>query len=181
MMYHDMTEEDQRKVRESYFNAVKKNRMKNMMECIQKGFPIETQDEYGSNALHKASLYGYFDMVKYLVEECHIDITLLKTDGSNALHRACYGGHIDIVKYFIEQWKNINIDLQNNNGHTSLLRAMTNDCVDIVQYLLDDGNADITLTTNDGENVFDAAYKSKFRNDMVVMLLTRLHHKNKSK
>jgi ankyrin repeat protein len=118
-MYHDTTIENQSKLKHRYMAAVQMNEMKNMIECIHQGVPIETQDEYASNALHKASLTGYYDMVKYLIKECHLNINLQMPNGWTALHCACYDGHLAIVQYFIDDC-HMDIHMQDKDGRTAL-------------------------------------------------------------
>jgi hypothetical protein len=49
----------------------------------------------------------------------------------------------------------------------------------MMKYLIEDAQADITLTTNNGENVFDFVYQNYYRNDLVAMLLQKLRQQPK--
>jgi hypothetical protein len=49
----------------------------------------------------------------------------------------------------------------------------------LYKYLINQSQTDITITTNNGENIFDLAYQQSYcnhRNDIVVLLLQRLLH-----
>jgi ankyrin repeat protein len=51
--------------------------------------------------LHCASKKGYFDMVRWLVEQGKANVDILDINGNSALHLAAYGGHTDIVNYLL--------------------------------------------------------------------------------
>jgi ankyrin repeat protein len=64
------------------------------------------------------------------------------------------------------------------DGSTALHLALKIDNIEIIKYMIEDAQADITLTTKSGENVFDLSYRSKYRTDIVVMLLQRLQQQS---
>jgi ankyrin repeat protein len=95
------------------------------------------------------------------------------------LHFAIEFDHIDIVKHLVHNCKS-NVDIQDDEGHTALHYAIMNDQLEILQYLLmEEGQPDISITDKNRKNVFDFAYKSKYRTDLVVMLLTRRKNQNR--
>jgi ankyrin repeat protein len=53
--------------------------------------------------LHCASKKGYFDMVRWLVEEHSANVDLVDFNGNSPLHLAVYGGHLDIVEYLLNR------------------------------------------------------------------------------
>lgn len=53
--------------------------------------------------LHCASKKGYFDMVRWLVEQRSANMDLVDFNGNSALHLAAYGGHTDIVNYLLDR------------------------------------------------------------------------------
>jgi hypothetical protein len=65
-----------------------------------------------------------------------------------------------------------------DDGHTVLLLAMEYGHIKVVQYLLLECQADITLKTATGENFLDFVFDSQYRNDIIIMLLTRLRGLN---
>jgi ankyrin repeat protein len=147
--------------------------MRSLIEFIDRGLPLDIPWSRGLNALHLASSYGHLDMIKYLINECRMDITTKDDDGWTALHHASTGGYIDVVMYLIHNY-NAHIDQQANDGSTALLCAVQSDKIEMVKYLIDDVQAYLTITTKNCENIFDFAYRSKYRTDIVVMLLQRL-------
>jgi ankyrin repeat protein len=134
------------------------------------------------------------DMVDYLVDECNMNIIYRPDNsGKNALHIASQYGNIEIVKFLInyESYNKNNNNSNNNNhlidaqdyhGYTPLHYAMDHDRIGIVQYFIEECQADITVTVENYGNMFDFAYRSsKYRTDIVVMLLHRLWKNNKPK
>jgi ankyrin repeat protein len=288
MMYHDMSREEQRELKDNYLNAAKEGNLKHFIDCIDRGVPIETvisykdtalhnaslngrlnivqylfeicnvdvdarnidgwtplhiasacvhieifqcliesyriknnfddidfdaiidtyerttfhfasstrnidivkylhtvcncnvnlQDRFGRNALHCSLKYGNFDIVKYLTTECNIDINAQDNHGRTALHYASKYRYIDVAKYLINDC-NANINIPTKDGFTALHFAIQKDKIEIIKYLIDDVQADITITTNNGENIFDFIYESKYRTEIVVMLLQRLRQQPK--
>jgi len=55
----------------------------------------------GRTLLHVASREGHFDVVKFLVLNCHCDPSVSDNNGMTALFLACFGGFLDIFKYLI--------------------------------------------------------------------------------
>ena len=67
--------------------------------------------------LHCASKKGYFDMVRWLVEQCSANVDLIDINGNSPLHLAVYGGHLDIVDYLLN--RGCNSTLRNRRGITA--------------------------------------------------------------
>ncbi len=55
------------------------------------------KDEVGRTALHLASIRGHLDIVKYLVEECHCDVSEKDKHGGSVLEAA--GDYPNLVSY----------------------------------------------------------------------------------
>ncbi|CAF4032512.1 unnamed protein product [Rotaria sp. Silwood1] len=53
--------------------------------------------------LHCASKKGYFDLVRWLVEQHSVNMNLVDFNGNSALHLAASGGHIPIVDYLLNR------------------------------------------------------------------------------
>lgn len=99
--------------------------------------------ERGANAndgrpIGSASLNGYFDIVKYLVENG----ANIHYDFEYSLACASHNGHLDIVKYLVEHGADINC-----NNTYALVWASSKKHLNVVKYLVEHG-ADIH-TDND--------------------------------
>ena len=75
-----------------------------------------SKDEH--TALHIASTVGCLDIVKYLIESCHVEKEAKNNDGHTALHIASTVGRLDIVKYLIETC-HVDTEATSNNGRTA--------------------------------------------------------------
>jgi ankyrin repeat protein len=146
---------------------------------------VYANDNDGRTTLQYACGHGHIDIVKYLIEECHIDnINRQDNDGYNALLNAICRNQYEVVKYLINDGR-IDIHTLEYQGYNALHLSigMRDKLIGlkIVQCLLDDGHADLTSTSSNGENVFDLVCNETdvgpelaIDIDMVVFLVTRL-------
>ncbi|CAF3321856.1 unnamed protein product [Rotaria socialis] len=56
----------------------------------------------GQSLLHLCCLYNRLDLLKFLVESGHCDISIMNRDGWLPVHIASYLGYMDIVLYLLE-------------------------------------------------------------------------------
>ena len=68
----------------------------------------------GVFAIHRASEVGSVPIVRFLVEECHVDVNVRDNSGTTPLHYAAYNGHLEVLKYLIEVAK-AKPDVENND------------------------------------------------------------------
>lgn len=102
---------------------------------------LATYDKYieatipgGWNALMFASVKGYTETVRCLLNTKKIDINAVDDENRTALMWASENGHIETVRLLLENGANINI--ASEFGHTALLGASENSHVEIVRLLL---------------------------------------------
>lgn len=57
--------------------------------------------------LHCASRNGYLEIVRWLVEQCRIDIDLVDVNANSSLHLAAINGHGNVVEYLLERGANL--------------------------------------------------------------------------
>jgi ankyrin repeat protein len=109
------------------------------------GFPV----------LALASVFGHFDVVRYLAEK-GADINAAATNGTgyNALTGAVAGGHTSLVRWLLESGANVNY--RYGAGYSPLLTAAANGHREIVRQLLEHG-ADVTAQTIDGKTALQIA------------------------
>ena len=62
---------------------------------------------------------NHLSVVKYLIEEAHVDKKAKDDEGLNALHYASEEDNLDIVKYLIEE-ANFGKESKDNVGETAL-------------------------------------------------------------
>ena len=106
--------------------AVRAGELSLVIYAVNNGANLNT---IGGEALSTASLEGYFDIVKYLVEN-GVNVENIY----NPLTKAAENGHLDIVKYLVENGADIHIDRD-----LPLAYATENDHYDVVKYLVEKG------------------------------------------
>ena len=105
---------------------------------------------YGTPVIY-ASVYGYLDVVKCLVENgARLDI---KTGvGNSALNLAIEMGKFDVAKYLIES--GALIDDEDHYGYTPLMYAVTKFQPDLVKFIVEHG-ANVNLKNKKDKTVMD--------------------------
>jgi ankyrin repeat protein len=127
----------------------------------------------GESLVHAASYGGVLSVVKYLVEDLHLDPSHVGEGGAPPLEIATYGGHLDIVKYLITEQRcdPFQVDKFDN---TALSTAVCGGNLDIVKYLIEDVKCDPNSRVQDGSTPFhDASAKGHLE---VVQYLIETHH-----
>ena len=128
--------------------------MDNHYNFIDINKPIDKYQKY--SPIHYAALYGYFEMMKDLIEKYKADINLVSLDKWSALHLSAYKGYIEIVNLLI-QYKEIDYDLCLPKIGTALHCACKKNNFKIVSLLLhkcdpripnDEGRLPIELTND---------------------------------
>ena len=61
------------------------------------------------SALHKAAFWGHIDCIKYLVQECKLNVNVTDSHGDTALHDATRFGHVEVCKILLEGGTDISI------------------------------------------------------------------------
>ena len=128
--------------------------MDNKYNFIDINRPIDKFQKY--SAIHIAALYGYYEMMKDLVNKYKADINLISLDKWSPLHLSSYKGYIEITNLLI-QCKDINYDLCLPKIGTPLHCACKKNNFKIVSLLLhkcdpgiinDEGKLAIELTSD---------------------------------
>lgn len=119
--------------------------------CDQKKMYINKVDAGGRNALMLASMYGYDDVVKRLVEEHHADVHALDDFGENSVFLAASKGHHKIVYYLVDQ-KGVNPHHITTHGFTCLMKVAQYGFLDLLQYFHEQKRMSIHQTANNGYN-----------------------------
>lgn len=100
------------------------------------GFDINSQDNYGYTALHKAVWFYEPDIIQTLLEHDAL-VNIADKEGKTALYFATYSRRFNTMQKLIEKGANINARL--NTGETILHRAILNTNFDMVKYLMEHG------------------------------------------
>lgn len=56
----------------------------------------------GLNSFHRACMYGSLEIVKFLVAQSTVDVSLSTHSGSFPMHLACKGGHLAVAQFLLD-------------------------------------------------------------------------------
>ena len=110
---------------------------------IQKrGYHPMIRDSKNRTPLHSACKKGNLNVVKYLVENCEIDISCRNnTSHVTPLDMAAEKGHMQVVQYLVEERK-CPVSPGSKNAHSALHRAAYGGKLDIVKYFITEAKCD---------------------------------------
>jgi ankyrin repeat protein len=127
-------------------------------------------NQYGANlnsinhngeliSFHAASR-GYLEILKYLIEEIHIDVNQQDFEGNSIFMHAMQSNMInqdmtfEIIRYLIEIHK-VNVNLPDVNQTGPLLVTFQKELFPIAKYLILHSNADVHHIDKNGDNNLD--------------------------
>ena len=125
----------------------------------------DIKNQRGETPLYFACSKGYYQAVKYLIEELKCD-PLIKTQNHNsAIHIAAYSNNLDLLKYLAGIMKT-DIQSKGEFGRTPLHNAASAGQLQTVKYLVEEahcdplmldkfGNSALSMTTNSLSNGVD--------------------------
>ena len=121
-------------------------KVKALIENTSKNNSSEYLDYENNTALIYASLYGYRDIVKFLIDS-GVNINARNMYGQTSLIVASSEGHTEIAKLLIK--KGALLDVQNMHGITALSYVSGNGDYELLEALLDAG-ALVNVPSNRG-------------------------------
>jgi ankyrin repeat protein len=142
MIYQNMSRDEQLELEDNYLKSAEGGNLEQLMQCIERGVPIEVVDEYGDTALHYATLNGRMNITQYLIVILEMYVDVRNDYGCTAFHYAITYGNIDIVM-FLHCEGNCNVHIQSDDGENALHKACYNSHLDIVHYLTKECKIDI--------------------------------------
>jgi ankyrin repeat protein len=122
---------------EYFFQAVKDNDIRNVKKYIGQGMDPNYKDTHERTALMWAVMYGYHDLVRFLLD--HGADIAVRQEHSNfiPLLTAADNGDLELVKLCLD--RGIDINIQDKYRDTALLLSCKEQHTEIVKYLLDRG------------------------------------------
>ncbi|CAF1527151.1 unnamed protein product [Adineta ricciae] len=129
---HEASEQGHEHILKIMWNALSLDEQKDR----KRGLFI-TDDHNRLTCLHMAAISENdkrLNVVKYLVEEVHVEIDAIADRRLSSLHLACEYGHLDVVDYLID--KGASITLRNAQLFNCLEIAIQKQHEDVVKYLL---------------------------------------------
>ena len=113
----------------------------------KKGANLIPSPPYGEHLIIRAARYGRWAIIKYLIEEKHVDPEWDDIVSGTPLHVAVEAGHLDVVKYLVGERK-VNVTALHFNKRNVLHRAILRGdsrtgwkkSLDMIKYLIDGAN-----------------------------------------
>jgi ankyrin repeat protein len=121
--------------------ACLENYLESVNLLLEKGSPLNLQDDYLKTPLHLASQLGFIESTTALLEK-GASVTVKDSYLETPLHLACYNDNLEIINLLLKAGAEINI--QNSHGSTPLHNACRCGLFKLVVALLENGaNVDI--------------------------------------
>ncbi|XP_050515010.1 ankycorbin-like [Diabrotica virgifera virgifera] len=116
----------------SYY-AAQSNSLEIIKYLKEQGANLSVSKKDKSTLVHTAAECGALEVLRYLLEDCKMDIMVSDVNGNLPAHMAAYSGKVEILRYL----KSIGIDLNqcNNTGKTLVHIAAGVDAVDVLIFL----------------------------------------------
>ena len=109
---------------------------------------IYLTDNYGSNCLHIAALYGHLNLCKILKDKHNFNVHKLTKNGWTALHCSAKYGSYDLLTYFADIGDDIY--LKDNEGWNCLHIAALHGDLNLCKILKDKHNFDVHMVSEEG-------------------------------
>ena len=143
--------DNQKIIKENLYNAIVGNKVEEFKEIMDNKYEFIDINSYLDNskyaAVHYAAIYGYVEMMKYLINRYRANINLISADNWSPLHLSSYKGHLDLVNLLL-QCKEINYNLCLTKIGTPLHCACKRNNFKIVSLLLH--KCDPSIANNEG-------------------------------
>lgn len=112
-------------------------------ELVQKLGSPDVRDAFNRTAAVSAAGYDRLDVLKYLHEEAHADMTIPASEtGGMTIHVAAFFGHIRIVRYLVEVVR-LPVDIRDGVNYTSLHHTTSAGHLHVVRYLVGEAGASL--------------------------------------
>mmetsp|Transcript_12216 Transcript_12216/g.26948 ORF Transcript_12216/g.26948 Transcript_12216/m.26948 type:complete len:155 (-) Transcript_12216:900-1364(-) len=112
-----------------------------------------------NSPLHIASLRGFLEIVRFLVEDGHAHTNDKNNQGNTPLLLASKWRCLDVVKFLVQEG-HAKVNNTNAFGSTALHQtAYQEGSLEMVKFLVEEGRADVTATNNDGKTPLVSASK----------------------
>lgn len=107
-------------------------------------------DLNGALPLHYAATNGCLDIVKFLVQECPVDVNARDENLETAVWKACHAGDLNVVKWLFDE-AGADLDLCDKHGEFPIHIACRRGHCDIVEWMVCHHPGCVNLRNENGE------------------------------
>jgi ankyrin repeat protein len=120
-----------------YIHAAENGNLDRMIEVLNAAVCSYnlTSHRMAWRAIHGACSCGHLNVVKFLIEQHHVDYECFDYFANRPLHSACSEGHLEVVQYLIKVC-HVEVNTRNYFDSTALHCASTNHHLNVVKYLI---------------------------------------------
>ena len=149
------------------FDAVRKDDVGKMKSLLEKnrddlGTFINTRDKNsGQTPLMMSILMGKVEIVRILLAEDVVDVTIPEKDGYTPYHGAGFQGRAEIAKLLLEDRRQIDPNLKHKDGFTPMHRACWGQekrHTDTVAMFIEVGNVPWDQKSSDGKTCMEITH-----------------------
>lgn len=97
------------------------------------GCEINAQDDFGQTAAHYSAMHDHAESLKYLINVCHIDLSISNNDSKLPIHYAAKHGSNKVLTFLFQS--NINVDGTDANGNTIAHEASEYNQLDSIKLI----------------------------------------------
>ena len=133
----------------SVFDAALKNNTSEIIEYLKMG-NVNIVDDRNASLLHYAARGNAIDVANILIQN-YIDINKVDINGESAIFEVVRTGKMGFIKLLLRFHADINII--NRFGESLLFKAIIKNNQDVIDLLLENGNYNIYLENQNGENL----------------------------
>lgn len=173
----EMSEQEYQELVSQVSQLTRQEACEELLECARYGevdavraildkFPdiVDTVDESGSTALHKASANGHVSTTRLLVQQYNASL-LTNDSGNTPLHWAAASGHSQVVQVLLNEssYENVDVLQKNEFGRSILTEGFSSQETEVVKLLLEhdsaseekllDGGKEVENDDNGGEEI----------------------------
>ena len=117
------------------------NNLEKLQACIVLDVDINTADDHGSTAAHKAAGKGHIEVIRVLAGTGKVDWNKVDNWGFSPFHVAIFFSNVEVVTT-ISQQENVNFSLRTSIGNTAANLAVNRRSVPCVEILVNQENCD---------------------------------------
>jgi hypothetical protein len=138
-----------------WFMCITSNLTASVLDFIEQGYDINTQDKDGNTALMWVSRVGNKDMAEILLQQPNINVNIQDNIGDTALLHATGYKRYDIVELLLKHPK-IDVNIHNDNYNTALIySAHFGSDKKILKLFLKCPDIDVTMKNFYNKNFID--------------------------